>query len=351
MTTGFQFAHIDWYSQSGAKKRASFSSSHGTQRGRGWSNSEILAEATRKPGNCGHVPSPSPPTICHGSIQEVEDAIEAFVAENKVEVTLKSGLVVSRKARSDSPSMAAGVISFPRDRIAEWPAFRDHAIEQLKERHGDRLRCVLEHLDEAHPHIHYYVVPRPSEAFGVVHDGYAASRAARKQPENKIRAAFQAAMRAFQDWVQSAICAPFALARLGPGRARLSRKAWKADEIDRLEEREKAVVTRETTLDASQVQIDKLLADLKRRESLMEIKAKDANHKHIERTASLAAQQTKAQEQLDRLYAENNKARKDLVDIYMTMTEIQRTVLQARVPEIIEILHSAKKTKLPAIID
>lgn len=339
MTTGFQFAHIDWYSQKGAPKRAAFTSSHGAQRGRGWSNAEILAEATRQPGHCGHVQAPTPPTICHGSVPLVEDAIDAYVAAQTVKVKTKSGEEVTRKARADSPSMAAGVISFPRDRIAEWPAFRDHAIEQLKQKHGDRLRCVLEHLDEAHPHLHFYLVPEPGERFGVVHDGYEASREARKQPENKIRTAFNDAMSRWQDWVNDAICSPFGLARVGPARRRMSRKAWKADEVERLEAREREVADREAQVTAAQVKADKLLQGLERRSQLM-----------IQEKALLATNAIKDRQKLDRLQAETEKARDELVRLHASLTDVQKAAVQRYVPNIAEVLKPADgaTAKIPA---
>jgi hypothetical protein len=357
MAIAFQFAHCDWYSRAGAPKRqAARTSSHGTERARGWSTAEILAEATRQPGHCFHVPNPAPPTVSYGSIEMVELALDAFIENQAVAVTLKSGKATVRKARSDSPSMAAGVISLPRDRLAEWPAFRAYAIHQLQERHGDRLRCVLEHLDEAHPHIHFYLVAHPGESFGVVHDGYAASRRARGEPGNKIRSTYNAAMSAWQDWVHEAICRPFALARLGPGRSRLSRRAWKQDEIRRLEERQRAVTNREVkayadgvagekatrllelreadladreaAVAANRAKADKLLYDLDRRQKQLDIEQKINRAKSAELIINIEA---------------DAKTRAELRRLYASLTDHQRAAAEAEVPNMAEVLTAERR--------
>jgi hypothetical protein len=348
MTTGFQFAHVDFFSIKGATKQNRFTGSHGTQRGRGWSVSDILAELDRKPGHCGHVQHPAPPRFFVGGVADVEAAVTAWSASQSIKVRLKSGKISSRKMRSDAPSMAAGVISFPKDREQEWPEFRVNAIDELKEKYGDRLRCVAEHLDETHPHLHFYLVPRPGEAFGVVHDGYAASREARKQPGNKIRTAFQDAMRGWQDWVSQKIGTPFALARIGPARARSDRKAWKKDEIDRLEERAKAVNEAGQAAIAVSEKFKAKLADLERREMLMDKKRDALDNIHANRTAELAkklADQAKTQSELDRLVKENAKTNGEIVQLFDSMTEAQKLVIQKEQPKIAEIIESDAKIR------
>jgi hypothetical protein len=338
MTTGIQFAHINWYSQKGASTKHTTHASHGSERGRGWSNAEVLAEATRKHGHCGHVESPQPPTIMHGTVEEIEEAIDLWTASQSVTVTKKDGTTATRKMRSDAPSMAAGVISLPRDRLEDWPAFRDQAISALQEKHGDRLRCVIEHLDEKHPHLHFYLVPRPGEDFGVVHDGYKASREARDLPGNKIRTAYNDAMSKWQDWVQQAIAGPFELARLGPGRQRLSRKAWKADEIRRLE-------LRERTADQKEEAVNKMLTDIERREKLLNDKQRFLKSGHAFDVAQLDEQKqafesdkAKAVAQVKRLQDENERTRDKLAQMYSTLTASQKAQINAREPEFMRTL-------------
>jgi predicted nucleic acid-binding Zn-ribbon protein len=112
--------------------------------------------------------------------------------------------------------------------IDVWPAYRDEVVEALKERYGDRLRSVVEHLDEAHPHVHFYLVPKPGESFGAVHEGYQARNAERKKgPGAKVRTAYQDAMKGWQDWLHERVSSRFGLLRLGPKRERLSRQEYK----------------------------------------------------------------------------------------------------------------------------
>lgn len=263
MTMGFQFAHVQWAGKTKAAKRQLSKASHGTERGKGWSAAELLAEASREPGHCSHVEHPMPPTLIFGlPLSEVEKRADAWAVSQTVSVKMKNGNLVQRKMRSDGPVIAAGVISLPRDRILDWPAFRDNAVAQLQKKHGDRLVSAVEHLDEAHPHLHYYLVPLPGESFGAVHDGYAASREARAQPDNKIRSAYNAAMSGWQDWVQEHIAGPFGLARTGPRRERLSRKAWKEDEQRRtLDLREKKMREEEALNAKKAAEIDRLIAE------------------------------------------------------------------------------------------
>lgn len=347
MTTGFQFAHVDFFSVKGATKQNGFKGSHGTQRGRGWSVSDILAEMDRKPGHCGHVQHPAPPRYFVGGVADVEAAVTAWTASQSTEYRLKSGKIGKRKMRSDAPSMAAGVISFPKDREQEWPEFRANAIAELQARYDDRLRCVAEHLEEAHPHLHFYLVPLPGEKFGVVHDGYAASREARKQPGNKIRTAFQDAMRGWQDWISEKIGSPFALARIGPARARSTRKAWKKDEIDRLEDLAKQVDEDRKASIAAQEMVAKKVADIERREMLMEKKRDSLDNMYADRTAELAkrlSDQAKTQAELDRLVKENEKTNSELVELFAAMTDAQQLTIKKQQPRIAEIIaEDAKK--------
>jgi myosin heavy subunit len=108
-----------------------------------------------------------------------------------------------------------------------WPAYRDAAVEALKERYGERLLSVVEHVDEEHPHVHFYLVPKPGEGFGAVHDGYQARQEERaKGPGAKVKTAYKEAMAAWQDWLYERVSSRFGLARIGPGRERLSREEY-----------------------------------------------------------------------------------------------------------------------------
>jgi hypothetical protein len=334
--SGFQFAHINWYSKAGSYKRTWSTFSHGSEKSRGWSIADILAEAARKKGNCPHVMSPQPPGLIYGvPLDQVEALADAWASTQAIEVKLKNGTVARRRMRFDAPSIAAGVISLPAARAAEWPAFRDHAIEQLQKRHGDRLVSAVEHLDESHPHMHYYLIPLPGESFGTVHDGYAASRMARSEPENAVRTAFKDAMKKWQDWVHESISEAFGLARLGPGRERLSRADWKVSErLRAIDEREKRVneqvQAQATQAVLSEVAIQKKLNDLDRRELLIVKKREALDITNVN--------QEKTQRDLDRLLAETAKTKTELVEMFGTMSVAAKLHAQSLHPNLAGVL-------------
>lgn len=326
MTTGFQFAHMQWSGKSRSSKQQSTKGSHGSQRGKGWSAADILAEADRKKGHCFHVADPQPPTLIYGyPLSQVEEYADYWAKHRGIKVTLKTGEIVTRKMRSDAPILASGVISLPRDRIEEWPAFRDHAIKELKKKYGERLVSAVEHLDESHPHLHFYLVPNINEDFGAVHPGYAASRNARKNEGNLIRTAYNDAMREWQDWIQDTIGAPFGLARIGPRRARMNNAEWKADEKNRLAE------SREKAARESEEQLAKKLADIQRREALIKQKEQDFQAANVKQTAAFAEKimgLVKQQAQVRTLGKENEKKASEVKAILAGLEpEIRRIVI------------------------
>ena len=158
---GYQFLHIEGYSRAGSvqtiEKKARPKSGDTPVRKKTktfdkWSIHEIADEALRVEGACDHVKVPMPPTVLLGAgVREAVAHAEGWAAG----MTDAQG----RKLRKDGLCLLAGVISLPRSRIEEWPAFQQGALEWLKAKYGERLRCVVEHLDEAHPHLHFYCVP------------------------------------------------------------------------------------------------------------------------------------------------------------------------------------------------
>ena len=120
----------------------------------------------------------------------------------------------------------------PAEQRQDWPRFREATVAWLREQYGERLRSVVEHTDEAHPHLHFYAVPLPGERFEVLHPGRqaAAKKAQQGAKKGAQNAAYKAAMVGWQDDFQNAVAAHFALTRRGPGKRRLTRGAWKAEQ-------------------------------------------------------------------------------------------------------------------------
>ncbi|MFQ2601228.1 mobilization protein [Aeromonas caviae] len=212
---GYQFAHIDGYARQGGMAKT----------GRVLSAQQIADEAERKPGAHPHVKVPKSPIQRYGVTPSEAVQLATAWAEQAVDPK-------GRKLRIDGLCLGAGVVSVPENLPDElWPEYRTAVIRYLKAKHGDRLRSVVEHIDEPHRHIHFYLVPLPGESFGAVHPGVAAARtsAARGERRGLQRAAFNQAMRTWQDEIHS-VSTDFGLARIGPGRRRLSRAEWYAEQ-------------------------------------------------------------------------------------------------------------------------
>lgn len=202
-----QFIRVESYGRSSPKKaKAGFCQNI----------QDVINEASREIDSIPHVSNPLPPVLLHGRpLDQVVGACETWAAS----MTDAKG----RALRKDALCLLAGVVSAPAG-FQDWPAFRDESIAFLKKKYGDALECVVEHIDEDHPHFHFYVVPRPGQRFETVHDGRAASDAVKGE---KMRAskevAYNAAMVGFQDRFHADVASRFDFARIGPGAPRVSR--------------------------------------------------------------------------------------------------------------------------------
>lgn len=211
----FQFVHIESYSLSTPKKG---------KRG-GHSVSSIISEAARESNSVPHVVNPAPPLYVYGiPLSALEDTCRTWADS----LTDGSG----KKIRKDALCLLAGVISAPASiEPKAWGKLRDDSIAWLRQKYGERLRTVVEHTDEAHPHIHFYVVPLAAERFDQVHDGKRAAAELRGQRKGQQNAAYIEAMRAFQDDFSHKVGMPNGMLRFGPGRRRLTREAWKLEQL------------------------------------------------------------------------------------------------------------------------
>ena len=213
---GYQFLHLESYARHGSKQ-------HGQPRK--WSAREIAAEAMREPDACPHVEQPQPPQVLHGCTPAEAAKLAHDWADSSQDAK-------GRKLRADGLALAAGVVSLPSEQAKDWPRFREATVAWLREQYGERLRSVVEHTDEKHPHLHFYAVPLPGERFEVLHPGRqaAAKKAQQGAKKGAQNAAYKAAMVGWQDDFQNAVAAHFALTRRGPGKRRLTRGAWKAEQ-------------------------------------------------------------------------------------------------------------------------
>lgn len=224
----YQFLHLDGYARQGSVQRRKTTDGR-TVEARKWSARDIAAEAERDPDACPHVAQPQRPKVLFGcSPHEAATMAEQWSSASKD--------AQGRALRRDGLAMAAGVVSLPADRAKDWTLFREAAVHWLQQQYGKRLRSVVEHQDERHPHLHFYAVPLPGERFEVLHPGRSAAlkkaqEGAKKGAQN---AAYKGAMQGWQDAFANAVAARFGLVRLGPGKRRLSRAAWQAEKAQAL---------------------------------------------------------------------------------------------------------------------
>lgn len=236
---GYQWFHIESYALTGAEQN----SKNGKQKK--WSVKDIVEEVMREPQACTHVENPQEPTILFGcSPYDLEAACQNWADNTKDEI--------GRKLRKDSPVLLAGTISMPREMEQKdpklWEEHKKRSIEFLEKKYQDRLVSVLEHQDEEHPHIHFYCIAKVGEKFEELHEGKKAQNLIKKKqkewlklhPEEKDtpkemrknaeNRAYIMAMKKVQDEYQNEVGKFLGFARIGPGRRRLKRAEWKAEQ-------------------------------------------------------------------------------------------------------------------------
>lgn len=250
--SGHQFIHLEVYARSRSKLKGAGRATKGHKReangkvlvrktdnpatrgtiaddSGGWSARQIVAEALREVGNAPHVARPLAPEELYGDLRSLARDLDALDQRPPVGV------------RKDSPILLAGMTSAPwpsnDPRSTEW---RMDCLVFLKEFFGTNLLCVVGHNDENHTtedgmdvgdHIHFYAA-RPG--FGPakpLQPGFAAREDAKKSGlgAKEQAAAYNTALRHFQDLYFEKVAMRHGLTRIGPGRRRLTRADWVAE--------------------------------------------------------------------------------------------------------------------------
>lgn len=222
----YQFAHTQTYSRKGNGKNRSVSA--------------IVNEAVREQGFCPHVESPKDPAILHGvSPAEIPQLIEQRIRQAK-QLFPEQLKGKGKGIRKDQHILEGAVFSHPaksadlvdeeiREQYQRW---RDDVIEWVKSDFDDRgleFVSAVEHLDEAHPHIHAYGIPKATAANPRMdakkcHAGHAAR--AVEPNRNAKNTAYKRAMRQWQDDHHAVVGERHGLLRFGPKRQRLDRKTY-----------------------------------------------------------------------------------------------------------------------------
>lgn len=231
---GYQFAHVETYSLHGSTMKQKKGQARSTV-------GDVIGEAMRDDGHVSHLLkagyTPAPPTFLHGD----EAALRSIPDKIQQQLDAYNATSGKAKTRKDMHTLLAGVDSFPREVMEADPARYDRwkqvELERLKRLHGSQLVAVVEHLDEAQPHIHYYVLAPADEpdAKMMVAGHRACKDAGVRSSSKEGRSVYAAAMREWQDDYYREVGHPLGLERFGPQRLRLTRKEWATRKHDNTE--------------------------------------------------------------------------------------------------------------------
>jgi len=224
----------------------------------------VCAETARLPQACGHLPYRAEPNVLHGVSPVEAGRIAEERAIKAVDATGK------RRMRRDGVALLAGVASYPMSRadVHRDPVDRDAyalwlqmTLAWLQAQFGEHLLSVVEHVDEAYYHVHFFVVPLLDDEtkrldIDVIHPGRRAKQAALAAGASHKDAnnAYRRAMSAFQEDYHRAVGAFFRHDRFGPRRTRVSRRER---EMQKRMEKQQAKLDGE--LDAKAVEFEREL--------------------------------------------------------------------------------------------
>lgn len=217
-----QFIHVNAYAQKISVKTKERKEGDDKPR----SVQDIINETLRVEGYYSPtITNPQPPIHLYG---EPVEQMPEIVADWSKQTKDPKG----RKTRADAKGLLAGVFSVKAGTPTEvWEQVKADGIAWAKLKYGERLKCVVEHIDEEHPHCHFFVVPLPGESFETVHEGIAAKKAALSDglPTKQANVEYRNAMKGFCDSYYEEVGAPNGMLRLGPRRRRLPRAVYFAE--------------------------------------------------------------------------------------------------------------------------
>ncbi|MFU1397569.1 plasmid recombination protein [Escherichia coli] len=209
-----QFMHVELYSREEPAKKAINKSKNINHKSdvRTTTVNGVLSEMKREEGFTSHLETIAAPEVLYGSIDALERSIERYEAEFKT--TDKNGK--EKKLRKDACILLAGVVSLDRADEEIWDEYKTKAIEYLKNKYGENLKCVVEHTDETNPHFHFYVVGNKDQDLNLLHDGkLAVSKLAKEDKKKLHQTAYTEAMIKFQDDFYVQVSNKFGLSRTG----------------------------------------------------------------------------------------------------------------------------------------
>lgn len=242
---GYQFFHIETYARVAKSYEREITIKKGSRAGQKEikktetrSLEEIMGEQARIEQDCPHVGDPRRPGLLYG-VPPME--VLAIADEWADQAKDSRGY----KMKSDGSVAIVGVASLPREMEDDFPEFAEATLKWLKAKYGDRLKSVVVHDDEPHPHLHFTVIPRKGERLDDIHEGLKAKSEAKKnnQKGKAQNLAYIGAMRKLQDDFYEKVAMRSGLTRLGPARTRDTRSVWQAkqQEAEALAKKLKAI--------------------------------------------------------------------------------------------------------------
>lgn len=211
--SSYQLVHLEIYNDNPSKSEKP-------------SMSSIVSEAMRVDGFCPHVYQPQTPEILYGL--DPRQLPDIAIERSKMAKDKKG-----RKVRKDAPLLLAGVISIPAESDIDFKKFLSLSLTFLKRTYGQNLASVVLHLDEAHPHLHFYAIPSLKDggfSMAEIHPGIKARSECVGKGYSKKANAYKQAMRGYQDMFYAQVSSKLGMTRLGPRVQRLTRKQWKAQQ-------------------------------------------------------------------------------------------------------------------------
>lgn len=189
---------------------------------------QVVDEAFRVENACPHVALPQKPVLLFGMNG---DDLKSYLTSLQKEGRDKIG----RAIRKDAHLLMAGVASFPKSGFlndrANFDKWCELTIQFCKAKYGSNLKSIVLHLDEEHPHLHFFCAPNflannRIEHIRVIHDGIRASDESMSDSAKVKKHRYDEAMRALQDDYYDAVAKRVGMSRIGPRTLGLTRKAW-----------------------------------------------------------------------------------------------------------------------------
>lgn len=279
----YQFIHIESYARTASKikRKSKF-----PKKEKVWTVKDVFDEALRRnPDACKHVENPQKPNFLYGTeddINKIESRIDAACMSFKNPD--------GRKLRADAHVLLAGVVSFPR-RLSDispssYEHWKDKNLDFLKKKYGSNLVGVIEHLDEAQPHLHFYVINEPNPNVKPLHDGFR-NAASEKTLTPEYDEKYKEGMKRLQDDYYREVAINLGMLRSGPRRKRLTRDEYislkqEAEQLATLRQSSESyaemLMQKKLELDAKVIELTPLITKLKKNVEEYERRLKEMDH-------------------------------------------------------------------------